>query len=104
MSCSVLLVANQAVFCKMFGWDTTLSDRLLFVVCHHEWIGCFNSVLNSFISLCNLKALGYAITSLSFTLPVMLKKQISAYQLWVDHSFAVGLDNTVKMMVAVFPR
>lgn len=61
------------------------------------------SVLNSFISLCNLKASGYAITSLSFTLPVMLKKQISA-KLWVDHSFAIGLDSTVKMMVAVFPR
>lgn len=86
----------------MSGRDTRLSDRLLFVVCHHEWIGCFiplvASVLNSFISLCYLKALGYAITSLS-----LLKKQISA-KLWVDHSFAIGLDNIVKMMVAVFPR
>lgn len=83
----------------MSGWDTTLSDRLLFGVCHHEWIGCIiPSVLNSFISLCDLEASGYAITSLS-----LLKRQISA-KLWVDHSFAIGLDSTVKMMVAVFPR
>lgn len=109
MSCSMLLIANQTVrqgFLDVWmGHDALWSSAVCGLSPQVDWLfySLIAAVLNSFISLCNLKASGYAITSLSFTLPVMLKKQISA-KLWVDHSFTIGLDNTVKMLVAVFPR
>lgn len=109
MSCSVLLIANQTVRqCFLDVWmghDALWSSAVCGLSPWVDWLfySLVASVLNSFISLCNLKASGYAITSLSFTLPVMLKKQKSAKP-WVDHSFGIGLDNTAKVTVAVFPR